>query len=127
MENDFLDFMTDTVEITPFLHADAHGRKVYDETKVRTFRARIVGKELSLRRSRGEEDTSIMDIYISGVPIGGHEYVAVSQNDRLVLPDVPETDDRTPEIYAVGRYPDDQGFHHYKIQCGFMYHRQGAS
>jgi hypothetical protein len=45
--------------------------------------------------------------------------------DMIVLPEDEAWIDRTPEIFALGRMTDEDGHHHTKIQCGWMYHRQG--
>jgi len=119
MEREFLEFMPYTVVVHRFLSMDFTGNKVYDTAHPKSYRARIVGKGLSLRRHQGEEDTVVFDIYMDT----GND--VIHMEDQIILPDDEVWIDQTPEIFSVGRFPDDVGHHHTKIQCGWMYHRQG--
>ena len=118
-EKDFLDMMPHTITILNYLRDDFSGAPVYDEDNPRTYRCRIVGKGISLRTRQGEDDTVIFDIYadMKGDPL--------KQEDKIVLPADVAWNDQTPLIFAIGRYPDEDSHHHVKIQCGWMYHRQG--
>lgn len=119
LEREFLEMMPHLVTIVPWVEQDFHGNPVYDETKAKTYRARVVGKGLALRRREGEENTVIFDVYLDT----GND--VVKQEDKVILPDDLVWLDQTPEIFSIGRFPDDYGHHHTKIQCGWMYHRQG--
>lgn len=116
-ETEFLEFMQETITIETFLYQNAEKVKVYGPA--RSYRARISGKGISLRRSEKEELASIVDVWL----YAGND--AISVNDRLTLPDNGAWTDRTPVIFAVARYTDTDGQHNAKIQCGWMYHRQG--
>lgn len=116
-EAEFLEMMPHEITLEPWLEQDFHGADSYGPP--RTYRCRIVGKGIALRRRDQEDTTVIFDIYAH---TGGD---VVKIEDRITLPDDQAFLDRTPEIFAVGRFTDEQGHHHTKIQCGWMYHRQG--
>lgn len=116
-EPEFFEFMNELVTIESYLYMNAKKEKVYDTPT--TYRARVSGKIVSLRRPGNEDAGQIMDVWI----YAGTTRITVQ--DRLTLPDQPLWVDRTPIIFAVGRYTDDQGQHNVKVQCGWMYHRQG--
>jgi|JI10StandDraft_1071094.scaffolds.fasta_scaffold02807_19 hypothetical protein len=130
-DNEFLSMMTDTVTVAPYTGTDAFLRKTFGP--VQRYRARIVGRGVALRRALNEDSAVIYDVYTDGVPVdedrrpleGGSIGIFTIQ-DKLVLPPDVRWEDQEPEIFSVGRYPDEQGLHHYLIQCGFMYHRQSA-
>lgn len=118
-EPEFLEMMPHEIVIERYLSQDFFGRKVYDVAHPRTYRCRIVGKGLSLRRQQGDDDTVVYDIYVhSGADL-------IQLEDKITLPEEQAWIDRTPVIFTVGRVTDEQGQHHTKIQCGWMYHRQG--
>lgn len=116
-ESDFLEFMNEVVSIERFRYMDSKKVKTYYPAV--EYRARISGKIVSLRRSDKEEQSSIVDIWLNA---GGD---VITINDRITLPDTGMWIDRTPVIFAIGRYTDDEGPHNVKLQCGWMYHRQG--
>ncbi|TXH10904.1 MAG: hypothetical protein E6R03_14905 [Hyphomicrobiaceae bacterium] len=122
-EREFELFMPDTVTIAPFVGRDHRNTRQYGTAK--TYRARIVGKGIASRRMGTEDNTVIYDIYTSGVPIGETAMAAFTVDDKVTLPADIKWEDTTPEIFAIGRYTDPDGMHHIKIQCGFIYHRQG--
>jgi hypothetical protein len=66
-----------------------------------------------------EDDAIIVDIYADT------KGMRIALADMIVLPEDEAWIDRTPEIFALGRMTDEDGHHHTKIQCGWMYHRQG--
>lgn len=117
-ESEFLDMMPHTIEVHSWTGQDFDGVDQY-VVPHKTYRCRIVGKGIALRRRDAEEDTVIFDIYAN---TGGD---VVKVEDKIVLPADNAWIDRTPLIFAVGRYTDETGHHHTKIQCGWMYHRQG--
>lgn len=117
-EADFLNLMKDTVTIAPWTgvmdrdNRPTHGAPV-------SYRARIVGKAIALRQVFGEQVTPIFDVYVNS---GG---VLITIHDLLTLPADVAWIDHTPVIFAVGNYTDENSLHHVKLQCGWMYHRQG--
>ena len=119
MESEFLELMPDYVRIYPFLGTyDFEGKPQRATTPVE-YPARIVGKGLAVRRKQDEEDTVIYDVYIDA----GEDVIRME--DQIELPPNQAWIDTTPEIFTVGRFSDENGIHHTKIQCGWMYHRQG--
>ncbi len=126
-ESEFLSMMPYTVTVEPYVGYDRDNVATFG-TAV-TFRARIVGKVISLRRSDKEDATPVFDVYLGGIvqgnsviPVGN---ILMTTNDRLTLPVNQGWVDETPVIFAVARSTDEEGHHHVKLQCGFMYHRQG--
>lgn len=118
-ESDFLTMMPHAVAVARRTGLDRDRNPTYDTANEKTYRARITGKILALRRNEKEETTSVMDIYVHcGVN-------AIYVNDRVTLPDDPAWPDRFPVVFAVSRATDEDGHHHAKIQLGWMYHRQG--
>lgn len=127
-EAEFLEFMPYQVTVEPFVGLDRDNASTFGDAV--TFQARIVGKVISLRRSEREDATPVFDVYLGGIvnddgsisPVGN---ILLTTNDRLTLPSGQGWVDETPIIFAVARATDEQGHHHVKLQCGFMYHRQG--
>lgn len=127
-EAEFLDFMPFTVAVAPFIGLDRNNEASYGADV--NYRARIVGKVISLRRSEKEDATPVFDVYLGGIvnldgsitPVGNTLFTT---NDKVTLPVNQGWVDETPIIFAVARATDDEGHHHVKLQCGFMYHRQG--
>jgi hypothetical protein len=119
MEADFLDMMPDRITVLRFTGVGFHGGKEYDEANPREYQCRIVGKGIALRRTETEDSALIVDIYADT----GNDTLTL--DDKITLPADPAWIDSTPEIFSIGRYTDEEGQHHTKIQCGWMYHRQG--
>lgn len=117
-ENEFLDLMPHQIEVHTYLTDDFRGEPNYDPTP-RFYRCRIVGKGLALRTRMSEQDTVIYDIYAD------MKDDPLKLEDQIILPEDQAWIDRTPVIFAIARYTDDEAQHHVKIQCGWMYHRQG--
>lgn len=127
-ESDFLDMMPHVVTITPATGIDRNGEIAYGTP--RDYQSRISGKYLSLRRPNSEGATPVFDIWIGarlrdGEPLPLDTGDAFTVDALLQLPDDPAWIDGTPVIFAIGRISDDEGHHHIKVQCGWMYHRQG--
>jgi len=128
-EPEFLSMMPFTVTVEPFTGMDRNNEPEYNGIPI-SFRARIVGKVISLRRSAQEDATPVFDVYLGGIieanghiiPVGN---ILITTNDRLTLPSNQGWVDETPIIFAVAHATDEEGHHHVKLQCGFMYHRQG--
>lgn len=129
-EPDLLELMPHVVRVQSFLGEDFRGEKSYGP-EIKRYRSRIVGKGIALRTRAAEQDTVIYDIYIGPriLDDGTLDFTAVADpfriEDKLTLPDDLAWSDQTPEIFAVARETDEEGHHHTKIQCGWMYHRQG--
>jgi len=117
MEHEFYSMMPHHVTVAPFVSNDVYGKPVFG-TAV-SFRARVTGKALSIRRAEKQDTTVIFDVYIDA---GG---TVITTEDQLTLDGDPAWVDQTPMIFAVARATDEDGHHHVKIQCGWMYHRQG--
>lgn len=117
-EREFLKMMPHTIEVMHYLGTDFEGNKQYADSPVE-YQCRIVGKGIALRRKFSDENTVIFDIYVNA---GTNVFVV---EDQVILPEDQAWIDRYPELFAVGRVTDEDGHHHVKLQCGWMYHRQG--
>jgi hypothetical protein len=125
-EREFLEFMPHVVTIFPrTAQLDRYGAHTYAATGV-AYRCRVGGKIVSLRKQASEEVGSILDVWLGArvdeLPI---TTTAISVLDKIELPADGVWFDRYPIIFAVGQYPDPDGMHNIKVQCGWMYHRQG--
>jgi hypothetical protein len=118
-ESDFLELMPHEITLYHWLSTNFHGVDVYDTDNPITLQCRISGKGIALRRREEEDDAIIVDIYADT------KGMRIALADMIVLPEDEAWIDRTPEIFALGRMTDEDGHHHTKIQCGWMYHRQG--
>src|SRR5688500_13087605 len=117
-EHDFLDMMPHIIVVERWTGQDFHGTDEF-EVEPYTYRCRIVGKGIALRRALSEDMTLIVDIYAD---TRGDR---VQVQDKLTLPPDAALLDQTPIIFSDGNFTDDDGFHHSKLHCGWMYHRQG--
>lgn len=118
-EREFLTMMPETVRIAPYTGRNEYGKPQYGAFV--TYRARVSGKLISLRRSNEDQITTIFDVWIDIT----EAQPVLSVEDKLELPNDPQFGDRYPVIFAVARQTDEDGHHHVKLQCGWMYHRQG--
>lgn len=117
-EDDFLELMPHTVNIYQYTGQDEDTRPIHNPVPL-TLRARITGKILSLRRFEKEDTTVVFDVYVkSGDNV-------ITTRDKLELPNDAVWVKGFPVIFAVARISDEDGHHHTKLQCGWMYHRQG--
>jgi hypothetical protein len=125
-EAEFLEFMPHLVTIYPVAAAlTRNGAHTHTVTGVQ-YHARISGKVVSLRRQDHEDVSGILDVWLgSRVDELPQTTTPISVLDKIELPNSTEWFDRYPMIFAVGRYADPDGIHHTKVQCGWMYHRQG--
>ena len=139
-EREFLTMMPHTIWHQRRTGVDLYNRPAYDPVGTH-YRCRITGKSLALRERMGEQDTVIFDIYVCPFPVvnGVKAFAGVEEgrvnfkgdiaqivvNDKITLPANQGWRDRTPELFAVGNITDETGLHHIKVQCGWMYHRQG--
>lgn len=117
-EDEFLDMMPHFIEVNHWLGETFEGEQIYADAPVE-YQCRVVGKGIALRTRFSSDHTVIFDIYVNA---GNNVF---NLNDQIILPDDDAWMDRTPLLFAVGRYPDQDGHHHVKLQCGWMYHRQG--
>jgi hypothetical protein len=67
MENEFLEYMPDTVIIRPFAGRDSRNRPSYGDPQ--RYRCRIAGQEVALRRSAAEDSTVIYNVWTDGIPV----------------------------------------------------------
>jgi hypothetical protein len=119
---DFLELMPHIVGIEAYGGED-HSGDPLPYGPLTPFRARVVGKGIALRRTAAEDDTVIYDIYLD---VSEDPFRLFHPQDRITLAPGEGYRDEHPEIFSIGRYPDeDYKPHHVKIQCGWMYHRQG--
>lgn len=117
-EHEFRSMMPHTIQVQRATGVDQYGKPVHSTT-VQSYRGRISGKVLSLRRFMREDNTVVFDIWIDA----GDNVFTLS--DKVTLPDDDAWQDRTPVIFTIARITDDDGHHHTKLQCGWQYHRQG--
>lgn len=131
-ETEFLHMMPETVVIYPYVGQDSWGKKTWGAGS--HYRARITGKGTTMRRAMQQDEAVIYDVYTDGVPVTPQDRMPIqggpvgvfTVNDKVTLPPDIRWEDQEPEVFAIGRYTDEQSFHHYLIQLGFMYHRQTA-
>lgn len=118
-EHEFEDLFPNRVSIEPWAGQDTYGAPVYGAA--RTFPCRVSGKALALRRPTEEGKTPIFDIWLNAGD------VMISDLDRVTIvgTDTRWSGQGTLVLFAVGVYTDPDGVHHTKLQCGWMYHRQG--
>jgi hypothetical protein len=84
------------------------------------YRCRISGKAVSVRRSTDEQEAIIYDIWL-----WNHDSAIFRQEDRITFPVTFMFRQERPSIFTVGSFTDQDSQHHVKLQCGWMYHRQG--
>lgn len=123
-EDEFLDLMPHEVQVQHWLGEDFEGNDIFAATAQR-YQCRIAGKGIALRKQFSEDTTVIFDIWLDPHPLGGGPLATFKTEDKVTLPDDVAWIDRTPVLFAVARLTDDEGHHHVKLQCGWMYHRQG--
>ena len=113
---DFLELMPFTVTVAPKSGQNQYNEETYG-TAV-SYQARIAGKIMELRDSRGEESTTTFEVWLDTVD-------TISPDAQLTLTGA-EWIDTTPEIFTVRRVTDENGNSHVQISCGWTYHRQGS-
>jgi hypothetical protein len=117
-EDEFLELMPHTIQVQAWTGQTSDGTQSYSPT-IKSYRARIVGKTLSLRRPLVEGDTILYDAYVATGP------EAIGLRDKITLPNDARYINRYPILFSVGIYDDGDGAHHSKLQFGWQYHRQG--
>jgi len=98
----WLDLMPDTVTIAPYSSQNKYG----EETRgvAVSYQARSVGKVMKVLDRQGNERVSTVTTYLGAAPTG------LTVRDQITLP--ARFDPRTPEILAIGSFPDEGGAHH---------------
>jgi len=95
---EWIDLMADTITLEPCTGADAFGAKTYGAATA--WPACIEGKVRRVSNAQGQEQTSMVTVYVGGAP------GAVPQ-DRVTLPArFPVTQ---PPLIAVGKLSDENG------------------
>jgi hypothetical protein len=120
-DRDFLTMMphTLTVEHWDGVSMDAQARPSNFGTS-RGYRCRISGKAVAVRRPDNEQEAVIYDIWL-----WNDDEALFRQEDRITFPVSFMFRQERPSIFTVGSYTDEDSQHHVKLQCGWMYHRQG--
>ncbi|SRR6266540_185431 len=127
-EMEFLDMMPHQISVQS--QKFVSGGDLVPFGDARRYQCRISGKILSLRRPNSEQDTVIFDIWVgarllddgTARPVDVDEFTV---NDKVTLPAGQSFIDESPILFTAGRITDEDGPHHIKLQCGWMYHRQG--
>lgn len=108
--SEWRDLMRQTVSVAPFSSMDGYGKPTYGPAK--TYRARVTGKRRMVRDAEGREVVSSQTVYLAS-------NAAIGPKDRITLStgDAGSTDPAalSPEILAVGRFPDGRLMHHTEI------------
>ena len=93
-----------TVTVAPRTGVDGYGEPTYGAAV--SYRARVTGRRRVVRNARGEEVLSAHTGYFAATPAGGaHDRITLSTGDVNST----ETGAVTPEVIAVGKFPDDLG------------------
>jgi len=122
-DKQFLSMFPHTVTVQAWNGSyDENGQPLHTGSAIVEYPARVSGKKISSRRVESEGDNQdIFDVWLHATGA-----VKFTVNDKLTLPDeVVFSENRVPNIFAIGRVSDDDGQHHVKLQCGWRYHRQG--
>ncbi len=101
IEADFLELMTQTVQVAPFQGNNPNGEPMYG-TAV-SYSGRTVNKNKLVRSVEGKEVVSTAQTWTFGSP-------GITPQDQITLPD-----GRQPVILSVESYPDEDGDHHQKV------------
>lgn len=98
MEEEFMDWLTDTVVIRPFASQDAYGQPVFGDPVY--YKARAVGKVRLVTSLTGEEKVSTTEVVLLNS-------TGIDPRSEITLPEgfLP----RVPQILAVQRAKDDLG------------------
>jgi hypothetical protein len=122
-ETDFLELMPHTVQLAPPTGRDQFNKASFGADV--SYRARVVGKGMSLRTKTSVELTPLFTVYVDA----GDDVITAEY--RLTLPaDLAlqrPAGSATPVIFTVSKLTDEDGNHHTVLNCGWMYHRQGMN
>ena len=91
---------TESVTIEPWTGQDSAGEPSYGPAV--TYKARVVDRRRLVRTIAGRETMSTTTAWLKGAPV-------VDARSRITLPDdygIASSNDRTPRILDVNRYPD---------------------
>ena len=107
--------MNQTVTVAPRTGVDGFGRPTYG-TAV-SYKARLVGKRRQVINAAGQQVVSDQTAYLYGAP-------AVDPQSKVTLStgDVGSTSALAinPPILAVGRFPDETGWHHSVLYLAWL-------
>lgn len=121
LDPELLELMPHTISLMAPTGKNAQGQPTYVGGVPVSYQCRIVGMLMALRKKEVSEKTQLFDIYAH---MGADP---VTADYQLTIPADPAFDGQNPLIFTVTRETDEEGFHHTKLSCGFMYHRQGGS
>jgi hypothetical protein len=106
---DFLDFMPDTVTVTPYVSTSANGAKTYDTANIISYPARVEMRNHLVLDKAGREVTARGTVYLGST-------VAPGISDLLTLP--AGFTPRTPPMIDINIESDEDGIHHIKLEIG---------
>lgn len=114
----FYTMFSEQLKVTPVTGRDKYNNPVTGTPW--TVPCRVAGKGIALRRKDGDDETPIFDLWAL---TNGRD---ISHDDQLeIIGTNPQWKQGRMILFAIGNYTDDHGTHHTKLQCGWMYHRQG--
>lgn len=123
LDPQLLALMPHTVTLTAPTGKNGQGLPTYVGGVPKSYQARIVGMSMAIRMREQDDRQRLFNVYVAM----GSDPVTASY--RLQLPTSSEWEDGSektdPIIFSVLRETDEEGSHHVKLTCGFMYHRQG--
>ena len=123
LDPQLLALMPHTITLTAPTGKTAQGLPTYTGGVAVSYRARIVGMLMGLRKRDQIDGQQLFDIYTD---LGN---APVTSQYKLTLPSDTAWDSGSgaePLIFTITRETDENGHHHTKLSCGFMYHRQGG-
>jgi len=121
LEPEFLELMRHTILVEHWdgVSRDESGQPSAWGAAV-SYRCRVAGKVVTLRRVDSAQDAIIYDIWLRN-----HTDAHFREEDRVTLPTELQFRQEYPSIFTIGVFDDTVGLHHVKLQCGWQYHRQG--
>mgnify|MGYP001571170067 CR=1 FL=1 len=108
--SDWHDLMRQTVSVAPFSSVDGYGKTSYGAAV--TYSARVSGRRRMVRDAEGREVVSSQTVYLlSNTAVSPKVKITLSTGDAGST----EVAALSPEILAVGRFPDGESIHHTEI------------
>lgn len=104
LDSEWLEMMSDTITVTPFLQRNARAEPIYDTANAFQVRARVEQTNREFRTNTGQVNVATTVIYTWNTPR------VIGSNDKFTLPD-----GSTAPTLGVDRVTDDRGVHHYEI------------
>lgn len=105
-ENEFLDFMRDTIVRNQILGYSAYGSPLYS-TASSSYQCRIVHLHEAITKDMGAENLIIAIAYVAST-------ATFDPEDQITFPDGTK-----PKILDMDAYPDEDGpYHHLQIKFG---------